>query len=73
MKAIEKNTLWIKNHKKIKISSNLDHRVAMANFIAGSVLGCNISIDGFETVASSFPNFLKLQKNLGANYEVKKN
>ena len=59
--------------KKIKISSNLDHRIAMANFIAGSVLGCNISIDGFETVASSFPNFLKLQKNLGANYEIKKN
>ena len=59
--------------KQIKISSNLDHRIAMANFIAGSVIGANILINGFETVASSFPNFLKLQKKIGSKYEVKKN
>jgi len=63
----------IKPKKQIKISSNLDHRVAMANFVAGTVVGSNILIDGFETVASSFPNFLKLQKILGAKYEIKKN
>ena len=50
----------IKPKKQIKISSNLDHRVAMANFLAGSVIGANILIKGFETVASSFPNFLKM-------------
>ena len=63
----------IKPVKNIKISSNLDHRVAMANFIAATVTGSNIAIKGFETVASSFPNFLKLQKKIGAKYEIKKN
>ena len=63
----------IKPVKNIKISSNLDHRVAMSNFIAATVTGSNITIKGFETVASSFPNFLKLQKKIGAKYEIKKN
>jgi len=63
----------IKPRKKIIISSNLDHRVAMANFVAGLIVGGNILITGFETVSSSFPNFLKLQKFLGAKYEIKKN
>ena len=62
----------IKPRKNIRIHSNLDHRIAMANFIAGSVTGTSILIDGFETVASSFPNFLKLQKTLGAKYEIRK-
>ena len=39
----------------------------------GHSIGGNILITGFETVASSFPNFLKLQKILGAKYEIKKN
>ena len=63
----------IKPKKNVKISSKLDHRIAMANFIVSSVLGNNILINGFETVASSFPNFLNLQKILGAKYEIKKN
>jgi len=63
----------IKLKKKIKVSSNLDHRIAMANFLMGAVLGVNILINGFETVASSFPNFLKLQKKIGVKYEIKKN
>ena len=31
----------------------------------------NVLIKGFETVKSSFPNFLKLQKEIGAKYEIK--
>ena len=58
---------------QIKISSNLDHRVAMSNFVFGSVLGTKVLIKGFETVLSSFPNFLKIQKQIGVNYEIKKN
>ena len=64
---------YVKQNKKIEILSNLDHRVAMANFVIGTVTGSNILIKGFETVASSFPNFLRLQKILGAKYEIKKN
>ena len=60
----------IEPKKLIKISSNLDHRVAMANFVAGQVIGVNILIKGFETVASSFPNFLKFQRQIGAKYEI---
>ena len=57
--------------KTIQISSNLDHRIAMASFIAGQVTGCKIFIKDFETVSSSFPNFLKFQKKIGAKYEIK--
>ena len=62
----------LKPKKNIKILSNHDHRIAMTNFIAGSVVGSNILIKDFETVSSSFPNFLKLQKTLGAKYEIKR-
>ncbi len=43
----------------------------MVNFIAGQVTGSNILIKNFETVSSSFPNFLKIQKQIGAKYEIK--
>ena len=56
--------------KNIYIQSHLDHRIAMASFVAGQVTGNNILIEGFETVSSSFPNFLKLQKKIGAHYEI---
>ena len=60
-----------KNQKKnIYIKSTLDHRIAMASFVAGQVTGNNILIKGFETVSSSFPNFLKFQKKVGAKYEI---
>ena len=61
----------VKLKKPIRISSNLDHRIAMSSFVAGQVTGCKIFIKGFETVSSSFPNFLKLQKKIGAKYEIK--
>tara|TARA_Y100000590_G_scaffold409436_1_gene501615 strand:- start:198 stop:1550 length:1353 start_codon:yes stop_codon:yes gene_type:complete len=63
----------IKTLKNIKIPSNHDHRIAMANFLMGSLTGSRILITGFQTVSSSFPNFLELQKILGAKYEIKKN
>ena len=64
----------LKLNKKVILSSNLDHRKAITSFIAASVLGVKILIKNFETVASSFPNFLKLQKKIiGVKYEIKKN
>ena len=62
----------IKFQKKISVSTNLDHRIAMSFFILGQALGSRMIINGFESVNSSFPNFLKLQKKLGAKYEIKK-
>ena len=61
----------IKIKNPIQISSDLDHRVAMASFVVGQIIGGKILIKGFETVSSSFPNFLKLQKKIGAKYEIK--
>ena len=49
----------------------MDHRIAMSFFILGQTLGKHMTIKGFESVNSSFPNFLKLQKKLGAEYEIK--
>ena len=61
----------IKPKKQIKISAELDHRIAMSFFIMAQVTESNVLIKGFETVKSSFPNFLKLQKEIGAKYEIK--
>ena len=61
----------IKPNKKIKISAALDHRIAMSFFILAQVTESNVLIKGFETVKSSFPNFLNLQKKIGAKYEIK--
>ena len=58
------------SNKKIIVKSNLDHRIAMSFFVMGQVLGGKISIKNFETVNSSFPNFLKLQKTIGSKYEI---
>ena len=44
----------------------------MSFFILGQILGANILIKDFQTVKSSFPNFLKIQKRIGAKYEIKK-
>ena len=73
LKIYGNSNIKINPKKLIKISSNLDHRVAMANFIAGQITGAKILIKGFETVSSSFPNFLRFQKQIGAKYEIKKN
>ena len=63
----------IKPKKKIIISSKMDHRIAMSFFILAQVTGSNVLIKNFQTVKSSFPNFLKLQKKIiGAKYEIQK-
>ena len=61
----------IKIKKQIKISATLDHRIAMSFFVLAQLTESNVLIKGFETVKSSFPNFLNLQKKIGAKYEVK--
>ena len=63
----------IKIYKKIKIPKTLDHRICMSMAVLANVTESNVLIRGFETVKSSFPNFLKIQKKIGANYEIKKN
>tara|TARA_B100000686_G_scaffold350907_1_gene448153 strand:+ start:927 stop:2267 length:1341 start_codon:yes stop_codon:yes gene_type:complete len=60
----------VKTKKLIKIPKSLDHRVCMSMAVFASVTDCKVLIRGFETVKSSFPNFLKLQKKIGANFSI---
>ena len=71
-----KNTLKIYGNpnilinKKIVIPRMMDHRVCMSAFVLASVTGSNVVIKGFETVNSSFPAFLKLQKKIGTKFKI---
>jgi len=62
----------IKIKKKLHIFSKNDHRIAMSWAILGLLVGGRIEIHNFETVNTSFPNFLSLIKNLGGKIEIKK-
>ena len=50
----------IKINKKLNIFSNNDHRVAMSWAILGLLVKGKLEIHNFETVHTSFPNFLPL-------------
>ncbi len=63
----------IKIKKKLNIFSNGDHRVAMSWAILGLLLGGKLKIHNFETVNTSFPNFIKLIKNIGGKIKIEKN
>ena len=64
----------IKINKFVKIPRVLDHRVLLSMYVLATISGSKVLINGFETVASSFPNWLKLQKQkLRSKYEIKQN
>ena len=63
----------IKIKKELNIFSNGDHRIAMSWAVLGLLLGGKLKINNFETVNTSFPNFIKLIKNIGGKIEIKKN
>ncbi len=52
-----------------EVESHHDHRIAMSFAIAGAVSEGDIIIDGAETVATSFPNFVELANVAGLNIE----
>ncbi|GGZ99424.1 hypothetical protein GCM10008090_05010 [Arenicella chitinivorans] len=51
------------------VESYHDHRIAMSFAIAGGVCTDKIVINGAETVATSFPNFVKLATAVGLRIE----
>ena len=61
----------IKIKKKLIIFSKGDHRIAMSWSILGLLVGGNLKINNFETVNTSFPNFIALIKKIGGKIEVK--
>ncbi len=60
------------NSKKINIPNLGDHRICMSTFILAILTGVKTKINNFETVFTSSPSFLKIMKNLGAKFEIKK-
>ena len=64
---------WEEVSKTLNIFSNGDHRIAMSWAILGLVLEGKLKIHNFETVDTSFPNFIKLIRDVGGKIEIKKN
>ena len=62
----------LKIKKNLNIFSDGDHRIAMSWAILGLLVGGKLKIHNFETVNTSFPNFIKLIRNLGGKIEIKK-
>jgi 3-phosphoshikimate 1-carboxyvinyltransferase len=52
------------------IETALDHRIAMSFLVLGTVTNEAIIIDDAEPIKTSFPNFIELMNNLGANISV---
>jgi len=62
----------IETNKLIRIPRVLDHRLLLSMHLLANVTGCRVLINGFATVSSSFPNWLKLQKQkFRSKYEIK--
>ena len=70
--TIKGGKTFIKRNNFLKINSLNDHRVAMSCLVLAVCSGLKIIINGFETVNTSSPSFLKIVKKLGGKYEIKK-
>jgi len=58
--------------KILNIHPKGDHRIAMSWAIFGLLVNAKIKINNFETVKTSFPNFISLIKSIGGKIEVKR-
>ena len=63
---------YLKHTKKIYVKNLGDHRICMSTFVLASIIGAKAKIKNFETVNTSSPSFLKIMKQLGANFEIQK-
>ena len=57
--------------KIIKVSNLGDHRICMSSAVIALLTGANATINNFETVGTSSPNFLKIIRSLGGKFEKK--
>ena len=56
---------------KAKIKTYYDHRIAMIFLIMGLTSEKGIIVDNVNCIKTSFPNFLSLMKEIGANFSKK--
>jgi 3-phosphoshikimate 1-carboxyvinyltransferase len=52
-----------------RVHSHGDHRLAMALVVAGLIAQGETLVDGAEVIADSFPGFVSLMRELGAEIE----
>ena len=64
------DSITIQGQNNIKggctLSANLDHRMAMSFFVMGMRTDNPIKIMGWESIYTSFPNFLECMHKIGA-------
>lgn len=52
------------------VMTHLDHRIAMSFLVMGMAAHKPISVDDVSIIATSFPNFIGLMENMGAEFET---
>jgi 3-phosphoshikimate 1-carboxyvinyltransferase len=52
------------------IDAHHDHRIAMSFLVLGSVARSPVTVEGAETIETSFPGFASLMNRLGARIEI---
>jgi len=60
------------NNQKIKVPNLGDHRICMSTVVLSLITGVESTINNFETVKTSSPNFLKKIKSLGGKFKIEK-
>ncbi len=53
------------------VPTHLDHRIAMSFLVLGMAGAEPVTVDDTATIATSFPNFLALMRELGADFETR--
>ena len=57
--------------RDVKIKTYCDHRIAMAFLVMGLASKKKIIIDNVNCIKTSFPNFITIMKDIGANFSKK--
>ena len=55
-------------NKSFEIDTYFDHRICMSAFVISQIFGNQIKIKNCNSVATSFPNFFNVMKQIGAKY-----
>jgi 3-phosphoshikimate 1-carboxyvinyltransferase len=75
IQAVEKdNNLTVTGMRKIPggglVPSHMDHRIAMSFLTLGMVSENPVTVDDVSMIATSFPEYQELMRNLGANLQT---
>jgi 3-phosphoshikimate 1-carboxyvinyltransferase len=53
-----------------RVTTHMDHRIAMSFLAMGLASKNAVSVDDISMIATSFPEFEKLMRDLGADFQV---